>query len=184
MSNFMSYANATELFTEIGNKFHALAGAYVIKGNSAFASLPATPTAAEEGYVYNVTDAFTTDARFVEGAGKAYPANTNVVIVNLGSAGSPDVKYDVLGSFVDVAGIEAEIQAVSDMIAGEFDATTAYAAGDVVVYDGDLYKFTAAHAAGAWSGSDATQTTVVALINAAEPDELTTAQINALKALL
>lgn len=37
----------------------------------------------------------------------------------------------------------------------EFSAATAYAKGDEVVYDGKLYVFTAAHAAGAWTGTDA-----------------------------
>lgn len=36
-----------------------------------------------------------------------------------------------------------------------FDATEAYAANDIVAYDGVVYVFTAAHAAGAWTGSDA-----------------------------
>lgn len=36
-----------------------------------------------------------------------------------------------------------------------FSATTAYAKGDEVTYDGKLYVFTAAHAAGAWTGTDA-----------------------------
>lgn len=42
-------------------------------------------------------------------------------------------------------------------IANEFDATAAYAAGDYVYYQGNLYRFTAAHASGAWAGTDATQ---------------------------
>ena len=46
MANYVSYANATELMTAIGQKFAALNGAYVVKGNSAFASLPSTLTAA------------------------------------------------------------------------------------------------------------------------------------------
>lgn len=37
----------------------------------------------------------------------------------------------------------------------EFSAATAYAKGDEVVYDGKLYVFTAAHVAGAWTGTDA-----------------------------
>ena len=37
----------------------------------------------------------------------------------------------------------------------EFSATTAYAKGDEVLHDGKLYKFSAAHAAGAWTGTDA-----------------------------
>lgn len=36
-----------------------------------------------------------------------------------------------------------------------FSAATAYAKGDEVIYDGKLYVFTAAHAAGAWTGTDA-----------------------------
>ena len=35
-----------------------------------------------------------------------------------------------------------------------FSALTAYSAGDVVNYNGKLYKFTADHAAGAWIGTD------------------------------
>lgn len=37
----------------------------------------------------------------------------------------------------------------------EFSASTAYAKGDKVIHDGSLYEFTAAHAAGAWTGTDA-----------------------------
>ena len=36
-----------------------------------------------------------------------------------------------------------------------FDSTVAYAVGDSVVYGGMVYKFTAAHSAGAWVGTDA-----------------------------
>ena len=42
-------------------------------------------------------------------------------------------------------------------IANEFSTYAAYAAGDYVYYQGNLYHFTAAHAAGAWTGTDATQ---------------------------
>lgn len=37
----------------------------------------------------------------------------------------------------------------------EFSASTAYSKGDKVIHDGSLYEFTAAHAAGAWTGTDA-----------------------------
>ena len=39
--------------------------------------------------------------------------------------------------------------------AREFSSSQAYAAGDIVLYGGVLYKFTATHSAGAWTGSDA-----------------------------
>lgn len=290
MSNFVSYSNAQSLMAAIAAKFSALNGAYVIKGNSAFANIPATPTEDQAGFVYNITDDFTTDSRFVEGAGKDYSAGTNIVIVDnssyaevtpLGSEDPSDegwyeivsgkyvlsedtsvdagktyyaktvlVQYDVISTFVDVDGIEAAIAAVAAMIAPAFDATevyaegdlvtyedalykfntahaagawdaaevddvtvedllaaevtarssmdtailgdiaetfdatTAYDTGDIVIYQNGLYKFNADHAAGAWVGTDADAVTVADLINAAEPDELTTAQVNALIALL
>ena len=40
-------------------------------------------------------------------------------------------------------------------VAQAFDATKAYSVGDMVLYQGTLYAFTAVHAAGAWVGSDA-----------------------------
>lgn len=45
-------------------------------------------------------------------------------------------------------------------IAGQFSASTAYAAGDYVFYNKVLYRFTAAHAAGAWIGTDAVAATI------------------------
>lgn len=82
MANFVSYSDMQTLMGKIGNKFAALTGAYIAKGSSTFAGLPATPTTAQVGFVYNVSDAFTTDARFVEGAGQDYPAGSNVVVVD------------------------------------------------------------------------------------------------------
>lgn len=45
-------------------------------------------------------------------------------------------------------------------LAPAFSTSKAYAAGDYVLYNGTLYRFTAAHAAGAWTGSDATAVTL------------------------
>lgn len=39
--------------------------------------------------------------------------------------------------------------------AREFSTGTNYAAGDLAIYNGVLYRFTAAHSAGAWDPSDA-----------------------------
>lgn len=63
-------------------------------GNTTFAALPAA-TSARVGFVYNVTDAFTTTADFVEGAGHSYPGGTDVAIVNTGTKASPVYMYDV-----------------------------------------------------------------------------------------
>ena len=47
--------------------------------------------------------------------------------------------------------------AVPAMIATTFSTSTAYVAGQTVYYNGALYRFTANHAAGAWTGADAVQ---------------------------
>lgn len=43
-----------------------------------------------------------------------------------------------------------------DMVADDFSTSNAYAVGDYVIYSGSLYRFTTAHAAGAWNASHAT----------------------------
>lgn len=76
----------------------AIAGVYKVKGSVAFASLPSlTSEELKEGYVYNVTDAFTTTADFVEGAGVKYPAGSNAVAVKVGE----DLKWDVMAGTYD-----------------------------------------------------------------------------------
>lgn len=78
---------------------NGIGSVYKPVGSIAFSALPAAPAAAQQGYVYNMTDAFTTDARFVEGAGKEYPAGTNVAVVLNGSA----YMYDALSGNVDLS---------------------------------------------------------------------------------
>ena len=87
-------AAKTELQTEINSK---ISTAYKVKGSSAFASLP-TPSEAEEGYVWNITDQFTTTDVFVEGAGKKYPAGTNIVCIEESEG---VFKFDILPGFID-----------------------------------------------------------------------------------
>lgn len=132
----------------ITDAYTKISAVYKPAGSVAFAALPAL---AEDvlGNVYNVTDAFTTTANFVEGAGNKYPKGTNVVVVKVGDA----YKYDVLAGFVDLSGYvekEAgkglsandftdELKAKLDAIAEgankyEHPAHTAYASG--------LYKTT------------------------------------------
>lgn len=80
-----------------------LSSTYKAGGTVAFANLPSL-TSTNEGKVYNVSDSFTTTSDFVEGAGKEYPAGTNVVIINVGTEQSPSYKYDVMAGFVDLSG--------------------------------------------------------------------------------
>lgn len=229
-TNFVSYANAEAIITVIGQKFSALGGAYKVKGSKAFADLPSVSTATVDdiGNVYNVTDAFTTTSDFIEGAGKKYPAGTNVVIVDASTVAYNEVtpvgtenpseegwyeldgtdyvltedetvdagktyyekvtteayKYDVLGNFIDVDAIEERIDSVAKMITGFFDEAESYSEGDIVIYEDDLYKFNTDHVAGAWDATEVDAVTVVDLINAAEPDPLTSEQVNTLIGLL
>lgn len=63
-------------------------------GSYTFATKPAA-SASTLGFVYDITDAFTTTSDFMEGAGLDYPAGTNIVVVNVGTAQSPSYKYDI-----------------------------------------------------------------------------------------
>ena len=81
---------------EINAKISAV---YKPAGSVAFAELPSLSESIL-GNVYNVTDAFTTTANFVEDAGNKHPKGTNVVVVKVGDA----YKYDVLAGFVDLSG--------------------------------------------------------------------------------
>lgn len=69
----------------------------VYKPQGSVDSLP-TPAAGLEGNVYNMSAEFTTTDVFVEGAGKKYPAGTNIVVVKVGNA----YKLDVLAGFIDL----------------------------------------------------------------------------------
>lgn len=54
-----------------------------------------------------------------------------------------------------VASIPSDYSDLLDTLASDFSASTAYNAGDYVWYNGTLYRFTANHAAGSWTGADA-----------------------------
>ena len=229
MANYVTYAQIKALMQEVGYKFKRLGSAYTPKGNITFANLP-TPSANTAGFVYNVTDAFTTTQDFVEGVGNAYSAGTNIAIVDVtpvnytavatpaaeanpkteswfekdgdtyfltadttvdnnktyysGAAGTAAYKYDVIANFVDVAGIGNRITTLGDNLAPTFDATESYTAGDVVVYEDALYKFKSNHAADDWDVNDVDEVIISDLIDAAEPEALTTSQVNELLGLL
>lgn len=78
----------------------------VYKPAGSVASVSALPVLSADivGNVYNFTTDFTTDADFIEGAGKTYPAGTNVVVVDIDTTGeNPSYKYDVLSGTYGVA---------------------------------------------------------------------------------
>lgn len=219
---YMNYENAVAIVNKIASRLNAFTGAFQIRG-----SVPSVPTLSQQqpGYLYNITQEFTTTADFVEGAGIKYPAGTDIYVADLSTyaAATPvgsenpstegwyelvnnkyvlsadtevasgktyyvkteNIKWTVGAGFIDVEGINTRIDNVREMISNTaFDATAAYAIGDIVTYEDGLYKFKAAHPAGAWIGTDADEIDILDVISSVEPDEFTTAQVNALKALL
>lgn len=71
---------STNDFTDALKEKLENASSLIYKGSIAFSSL--SETAVDVGWFYKVTDAFTTNASFVEGSGISYPANTLVVRVD------------------------------------------------------------------------------------------------------
>lgn len=69
---------------------------YKPAGTIEFAALPEL-SAEVLGNVYNISDKFTTDTRFVDGIGGKHPAGTNVAVVQVGE----EFKFDVLAGAVD-----------------------------------------------------------------------------------
>lgn len=85
--------------TQVSAKIKAeTASVYKPSGSVAFAALPA-PAADKLGFVYNVIDAFITTDAFLEGAGRSYPAGSNVVVVADGAG----YKLDALPGAVDLS---------------------------------------------------------------------------------
>lgn len=80
----------------------AIAATYKPGGSLAFANLPSLD-ASHVGFIYNITDDFTTTADFVEGAGTFCKAGANVGIVNVGTNQNPVYKYDLFSAFVDLS---------------------------------------------------------------------------------
>lgn len=81
--------------TQVDSK---LSSVYKPAGSTPFASLP-TPSASNLGNVYNVTDAFTTDERFIDSEPTQYPIGTNVVVVQV----EEEYRFDVLAGFIDLS---------------------------------------------------------------------------------
>lgn len=52
-----------------------------------------------EGFVFNVSNKFTTTENFVDGLNRSYPAGTNIVVIKEGDT----YKFDVLAGFVDLS---------------------------------------------------------------------------------
>ena len=78
-----------------------------------------------------------------------------------GDAQLADIAIGYDGTVYDTPGNAVRAQAMRpDAVAETFDATKAYEEGQYVWYNKTLYRFTRAHSAGAWTGSDVIATSV------------------------
>lgn len=109
--------------TQIGSPFK-------YGGSITFENLPSTPSAADANSIYNITDSFTTTSAFIEGAGKTYPAGTNVIVATISST----YKYDVMSGFLDLSPY-----ATSSWVSANFAPATITSQ---IVYDSDLIAIT------------------------------------------
>lgn len=99
---------------------------YKVAGSKAFADL-GNPSVNTVGFVYSITDDFTTDNRFIDGAGENFPAGTNVVgIVDVdASTGTETYWWDTLSGFVDLSGYLLKTDAASTYLT-KTDAASTY----------------------------------------------------------
>ena len=112
---------------ELLGKINALPSAIVPKGSKAFAGLtPATDLAAANlGFMWNITDAFTTTADFAEGAGHKIPAGANVYVANVGTVAEPSYKYDIFQGMYDLSGYALKSEmSITDGTGADADKTT------------------------------------------------------------
>lgn len=86
-----------------------ISSVYKPAGSSTFELLP-QPSIDLLGKVYNITNEFTADDKFItEEIGKKYPVGTNIVCVEVTGGGpDPDYKYDVLSGVIDLTGYATE----------------------------------------------------------------------------
>lgn len=113
-SNWAEVGSTTDL-SDYYNKSEVdalISAIYKPSGSVAFNSLPALSSEVL-GNVYNVTNSFTTTNDFIEGSGKVYPANTNVVVVNTGTTADPVYMFDALSGLMDLSGYQRTLQYVN-----------------------------------------------------------------------
>lgn len=77
--------------------------------------------------------------------------------------------YEALATRVQA--IVSDVEDMVENLADPFSTSTAYVIGDYVVQNGILYRFTADHPAGAWTGADAQQVTAMREIDDLAADD-------------
>lgn len=108
------YATPYAVHQYVGTKMGA---ALSYRGSITFAELP-TLSAEVVNHVYNITDAFTTNENFLEGAGNSYAAGQNVAIATVEEG---VYRYDVLSQPIDLSGYVLK-EDMHEITNEEFDA--------------------------------------------------------------
>lgn len=106
---------------ELLGKINALPSAIIPKGTRTFSQLaPSTDLAAGNlGFMWNVSDGFTTTADFAEGAGHVIPAGANVYVANVGTAAEPSYKYDIFSGMYDLSGYALKSEMAITDVSGD-----------------------------------------------------------------
>ena len=106
---------------ELLGKINALPSAIIPKGTRTFSQIaPATDLAAGNlGFMWNISDAFTTTSDFAEGAGHSIPAGANVYVANVGTAAEPSYKYDIFQGMYDLSGYALKSEMSIADVAGD-----------------------------------------------------------------
>ena len=118
LTNDSNFQTGTQVQSAISA---ALVGALKPAGSVTFANLP-TLGADVLNNMYNVSDAFTTTADFVEGAGKSYPAGTNVAVINVGDETTPSYKFDAYTGTFDFSGFATKVSGATNGNLAALDA--------------------------------------------------------------
>jgi len=106
---------------ELLGKIQAIPSAIIPKGTRTFSQLaPSTDLAAGNlGFMWNISDAFTTTADFAEGAGKSIPAGANIYVANVGTAAEPSYKYDIFQGMYDLSGYALKSEMAVEAVSGD-----------------------------------------------------------------
>jgi len=107
--------------TELLGKIQAIPSAIIPKGTRTFSQLaPSTDLAAANlGFMWNISDAFTTTSDFAEGAGKSVAAGSNVYVANVGTAAEPSYKYDIFAGPIDLSGYALKSEMAVEDVSGD-----------------------------------------------------------------
>ena len=106
---------------ELLGKIQAIPSAIIPKGTRTFSQLaPSTDLAAGNlGFMWNISDAFTTTSDFAEGSGHSIPAGANVYVANTGTVAEPVYKYDIFQGMYDLSGYALKSEMAIEDVSGD-----------------------------------------------------------------